>query len=251
MMMTASVSGGEVAGVGGNVAMSLAKDRLRACWNAARGLDGSASQRLRVARRVGYRARRQRPDRQPMGTPQLTERHHAQWIDRPPVRRRGRSRSPRRHPHHPAAEQLHDVERRLISPLQILQDDDRRAAKRAPQRHQYLAGRGATLGHLRQLSAHLGGDVEQRAQRPRREQRLTPPTSTATDRCRSPKARTSAVLPTPASPPIRTIWPRARARNLCQPAVERRKVLLALDQLHDPTLRRHPPAYQPATARSR
>ena len=117
----------------------------------------------------------------------------------------------RRHPRHPPAEQLHDIERRLVGPVQILEDDDRRAAQsRAPtpraRRSRRRRARSAPPARRR-----LGGDVQQRTERPRREQRLAP---TGQHRDRSlplAEGRTSAVLPTPASPASNTICPRPPA----------------------------------------
>ena len=152
----------------------------------------------------------------------------------------------RRHSRRPPAEQVHDVERRLVGPVEILQDDDRRAAKRATQRPEHLAGGCAALGHLRQLAADLGGDVEQRPERSRREQRLARrrPAPRPTAAARRKHARAPS-CPTPASPASNTICPLPAVAHLRERGLEHREMLLALQQLHAATLRRHPPAHQP------
>jgi hypothetical protein len=98
--------------------------------------------------------RRERLDRHPMSAAQLAE-HHAERVIAPQlVVAVGRDHQ-RRHPRQPAAKEVDDVERRLVSPVKILEYDDARPAERAAQRHDHLARGGATLGHLRQLAADL------------------------------------------------------------------------------------------------
>jgi hypothetical protein len=140
---------------------------------------------------------------------------------------------------------VHDVQRRLIGPVEVLQDDHGRTANGAPQRSEHLAGGGAPLGHLRQLAADLGGDVDQGAERTRREQRLAgagqhrgrslPLTEGAHER-RLAHPRLAAQHDHLAAP---------AATHRRKPVVELGEVAVALQQLHDATLRPRPPADQP------
>jgi hypothetical protein len=56
--------------------------------------------------------------------------------------------------------------------VQVLQDDDRRAAQGARQCGEHHPRGRPALGQLGELAADLGGDVEQRPERTGREQRL-------------------------------------------------------------------------------
>ena len=71
-------------------------------------------------------------------------------------------------------EQAQDVERGLVGPVEVLEDDDvrRPRAQRSRQRPDEGAGSGA-LGHRRaELAAHLVGDVHEGAERARGEERV-------------------------------------------------------------------------------
>jgi hypothetical protein len=83
-----------------------------------------------------------------------------------------------------ASEQAQDVERRLIGPVEVLEHDDvrRPAAQLARQRGDELARRGALRDQRSELAADVVGDVDERAERARGEQRVA----------RSPQHPTSA-----------------------------------------------------------
>jgi hypothetical protein len=71
-------------------------------------------------------------------------------------------------------QQPHDVERGLVGPVQVLDDEDRRGPARelAQQRIGHLVRPGVARRGLRQVAAGLLGHVEQRTQRARREERI-------------------------------------------------------------------------------
>ena len=72
------------------------------------------------------------------------------------------------------SEQAQDVERGLVGPVEVLEDDDvrRPRAQRSRQRPDEGAGSGP-LGHRRaELAAHLVGDVHEGAERARGEERV-------------------------------------------------------------------------------
>ena len=73
-----------------------------------------------------------------------------------------------------ARQQAHDVERRLVGPVQVLDDDDRRTPSRgdALDRRGDGVRRPAALERVRERSARLVGGVEERPERPRREERV-------------------------------------------------------------------------------
>jgi hypothetical protein len=72
----------------------------------------------------------------------------------------------------PANEQLQDIERGLVRPMQVLYDQDRRRprAQLADQRRRNLVRSGAAHDQLLKLTARDPSDVEQRPQRTRREE---------------------------------------------------------------------------------
>ena len=74
----------------------------------------------------------------------------------------------------PASEQLQDVERGLVRPVQVLDDQDRRRPRPqlAHERRRDLVRSGAALDQLLELTAGDLSDVEQRPERTRREQRV-------------------------------------------------------------------------------
>ena len=80
----------------------------------------------------------------------------------------------RRHRLDAAAQQRQHVERRLVGPVQILQDDDGarpRAGLAGDHRH-HLVRLRARVEEVAQLTAGLVGDVDERAERAGREQRV-------------------------------------------------------------------------------
>jgi hypothetical protein len=142
----------------------------------------------------------------------------------------------RRHPLHPPAEQLHDVERRLVGPVEVFQDDDGRLPDRAAQRPEDLAGGCAALGHLRQLSAHLVGDVDQRPERSRREERLARPGQHPDGLLALAERTHDRRLADPRLAAEHDHLPAPAATNLREAVVELREVAIALQQLHTSTL---------------
>jgi hypothetical protein len=68
----------------------------------------------------------------------------------------------------PARQQPHDVERRLVGPVQILEHDDRGSAQLGRQRGREVTRRRAVRDQLGELAAH----VDERAERPRRVERV-------------------------------------------------------------------------------
>ena len=138
-----------------------------------------------------------------------------------------------------ATEQLQDVERRLVGPVQVLQDDDRRA--RASAR---VSATATSLADApRSVSSassppDVGGDVEERAERPRREQRLA-----------RPGQQRDRVLPLAEAADDRGLaharfageqhqLPRPASTYLGEPGVERREMVVPLEELHPSTLPR-------------
>jgi hypothetical protein len=73
-----------------------------------------------------------------------------------------------------AREQADQVERRLVGPVEVLEDHDARrtAAELVQERRQCVAGAGALVDECRELPAGLGRHVEQRPERTRRVQRF-------------------------------------------------------------------------------
>ena len=126
-------------------------------------------------RERGDRPRRQRREREPgqRRLRQLAERDAQRVVALELVVAVG-DRDERRHRRDPACEQAEQVERRLVGPVQVLEHDDRWRAppQLVEQRGQHVARPGAALDEVGQLAACLGGDVEQRPERPRRVQRL-------------------------------------------------------------------------------
>ena len=74
----------------------------------------------------------------------------------------------------PAAEQLQDVERGLVRPMHVLKDENRRTppVELADESAGDLVGRRFAVNELRELTPGLVGDVEERPQRCRGQQRL-------------------------------------------------------------------------------
>jgi hypothetical protein len=184
---------------------------------------------------AGDSARRQRLDRDAMGRRQVPE-HEAQRVvalQRVVAVRRDHQR---RHPLHPPAEQLHDVQRRLVGPVEILQDDHGRLPDRAAQRPEDLAGGCAPLGHLGQLAAHFVGDVDQRSERSRREERLARPGQHAAGPLPLAERTHERRLADPSLAAEHDHLPAPAATHLREAVVELREVAIALQQLHSPTL---------------
>ena len=175
--------------------------------------------------------RRQRPDRDPVRRTKVAEHDAQRVIALQLVVAIGRDHQ-RRHRRHAAAEQLHQIERRLVGPVQILQHDDRRTAQRTPQRHEHLTGGCPTLGQLGQLAADLGRDVEQRPERPRREQRLTAPGEHRHRRVPLAEGAHQRGLPGARLPGQQHQLPSTTGPHLRQPRVEHRQLVLALQQIH-------------------
>jgi hypothetical protein len=73
-----------------------------------------------------------------------------------------------------AGQQAHDVETGLVGPVEVLEHEDRRRAvgELAQQRGRDLVRRRGAGRDLREVAADLLGDVEQRAERARREERV-------------------------------------------------------------------------------
>jgi hypothetical protein len=82
-------------------------------------------------------------------------------------------------------QQPQDVEGGLVGPMQVLEHEDgRRAAHElAQQRRRHLVRPRAALRDVREIATGVLGDVEQRAQGARREQRVA---GAPEDPCRSP-----------------------------------------------------------------
>jgi hypothetical protein len=130
---------------------------------------------FRRAGEIGDGLRRERWDREPVGLRkgrQLAEEDAERMNPIELVVPVGREHEQRRLPQL-AREQPQHVERRLVRPVDVLDDDDRRRARsRQPEERGDHRGRALIDGGL-ELAAGLLGDIEERPQRPRREQRVT------------------------------------------------------------------------------
>ncbi len=74
----------------------------------------------------------------------------------------------------PASEHAHDIERRLVRPVHVLEHEHRRARlKHVPDRGQNLVRTGAALDELCECASGPGGDVCERTERAGREERIT------------------------------------------------------------------------------
>ena len=126
-----------------------------------------------------------------------------------------------RHRFEPSGDETKDVERRFVRPVNVLDQDDRRPGRELAdelgRERVWLRPRGCDL---RQLAADSVGDLEERAERARRVQRLAGgPQDAPPTRSDALKESTSAVLPIPASPrtsasfPVRSRRPRQALRR--------------------------------------
>ena len=81
----------------------------------------------------------------------------------------------------PAPDETHNIERRLVRPVKILQDNQRRRPRRqlAHERIRDLIGSRPALHKPLEIAAGQPGDIEQRPKRARREQRITFPPQNA------------------------------------------------------------------------
>jgi hypothetical protein len=107
-----------------------------------------------------------------------------------------------RHALHPAAEHLHDVERGLVCPVEVLEHENRRDRAELPAKGVvHLVRRRTGLEQVRHRSARRACDVRERSERAGGEERSHAPWSTRVGRTTDAQnARTSDVLPMPASP---------------------------------------------------
>ena len=106
-------------------------------------------------------------------------------------------------------EQAQHVERRAVGPVQILEHQDRRTvAQGLPQRAHDRAGGRAAGDHARELSP-VSSAMSTNGPSTRGVCSAShPPASTRTARARPQNARTSVVLPMPASPATSSTRPR-------------------------------------------
>ena len=130
---------------------------------------------FRRAGELGDSLRRERWDREPLGLRkgrQLAKEDAERMNPIELVVPVGREHEQRRLPQL-AREQPQHVERRLVRPVHVLDNDDRRRARpRQPEERGDHRGR-ALIDRGLELAAGLLGDIEERPQRPRREQRVT------------------------------------------------------------------------------
>ena len=115
----------------------------------------------------------------------------------------------------PADEELQHVERGLVRPVHVLDDQDRRRPRPqlAHERRRDHVRSGAALDELLELAARELGDVEQRPERPRREQGVAGAPQDPRARRAARRTAHETRLSDPASPPTSTSRPRGAARR--------------------------------------
>jgi hypothetical protein len=120
---------------------------------------------------VGERREAYSPD-SPLG--RHVAEHDAQWVSRLKLVVAVGDDHQRRDCLQAAGEQAHNIQRRLVGPMCVLEDEDGRqvCAQLCPQRPDDFVGRRATDHKRLEPAPNALGDIEQGPERPRCEQRL-------------------------------------------------------------------------------
>ncbi len=180
-----------------------------------------------------HRAHRKRGQRETAdtGTPQLAE-HRADWIARSQAIVSIGCDHERGDPAHAGAEQREHVERGLVRPVQILDDDNRRPVRLelAHQRRQTTRGLLTAFDRLRQRTVGHGGHIRERRKRSRGPQGVTPPPENTRRHARMTETVDERSLADTALTANENQAPIARLR-LQETLLEHRHDLLALEQL--------------------